>query len=155
MAAALLAAQGGDDEETAPPPEAARTPAGADSPRARRERQRPPARGPSARLEPISQAAAGATGRARLTGGRPGRLDLAIEGLPKPRGTYEVWLYNSLIDAVSLGRFRTATIDLDARLPADPRRYRFLDVSMEPADRNRNHSGRSVMRVAVERLLRR
>ncbi len=38
---------------------------------------------------------------------------------------------------------------MSARLPANFRRYRFIDVSREPADGNPNHSGQSVLRVPV------
>ena len=43
---------------------------------------------------------------------------------------------------------------MNSRLPADPSRYKFVDVSREPIDDNPNHSGASVMRVPVEELLR-
>jgi hypothetical protein len=39
------------------------------------------------------------------------------------------------------------------RLPARARRYRFVDVSLEPTDSNRNHSGDSVLRAPLAKLL--
>lgn len=62
---------------------------------------------------------------------------------------YEVWLYNTDGDAVSLGAQVT---DKDGnyqgagRLPAPLDRYRFIDVSLERLDRNTKHSGNSVLR---------
>ena len=45
------------------------------------------------------------------------------------------------------GRLPPGTFRVSARLPEGYRRYRFIDVSREPADGNRNHSGQSVLRV--------
>ena len=62
---------------------------------------------------------------------------------------YEVWLYNSDQDAVSLGAQVT---DKDGnyqgagRLPAPLDKYKFIDVSLERLDRNTRHSGNSVLR---------
>lgn len=106
--------------------------------------------GRTARLAPV----AGRRGRGRVTLSEDReRLAISIRGLPEPEGSYEIWLYSSIVDARSLGSFRRSRIELDARLPADPRDYRWIDVSHEPADGNPNHSGESVMRVPVEDLL--
>jgi hypothetical protein len=67
----------------------------------------------------------------------------------RPLDAYEVWLYNSPTDARPIGAQIT-----DSRggyqgagiLPADYRRFACIDVSREPLDRNRAHSGRSVLR---------
>jgi hypothetical protein len=40
-----------------------------------------------------------------------------------------------------------------AELPAAAARYRYIDVSLEPADGNPNHSGQSVLRVPLRGLL--
>ena len=98
---------------------------------------------------------------AALGGGRgEGRLSITDEGatvtirdLPKPSGAYQVWLYNSVVQAQSLGTIRDGSGRLDVSLPADARRYEFLDVSLEPADRNQNHSGDSVLRASLRELL--
>jgi Anti-sigma-K factor rskA len=68
---------------------------------------------------------------------------------------YEVWLYNSPQHAKSMGaqvtnakgQYRGA-----GRLPGDYARYRFVDVSREPIDNNRAHSGQSVLRGKLPRL---
>ena len=46
------------------------------------------------------------------------------------------------------------SFDVRTRLPLDPARYRWIDISREPLDGNRNHSGDSVLRVSVARLMR-
>jgi hypothetical protein len=93
----------------------------------------------------------GATGTARLEGQT---LELTVTGLPRSRGSYEVWLYDSIIEARPLGRLGPAGRDrLAGRFEARGlSRYRFVDVSFEPRDGNRNHSGRSVLRIPTNEL---
>jgi anti-sigma-K factor RskA len=68
---------------------------------------------------------------------------------------YEVWLYNSDKDAVSLGAQVT---DKDGnyqgagRLPAPLNRYKYIDVSLEKIDRNPAHSGNSILRGEVANI---
>lgn len=81
------------------------------------------------------------------------RLMLKVKDLPEPTGgSYEIWLYNSIEDAESIASFDRTSIDLDARLPADRGRFRYLDVSFEPKDDNANHSGESILRAPLSRL---
>jgi hypothetical protein len=99
---------------------------------------------------------------AALPGGRgEGRLvvtdegaTITLRGLPEPDGAYHVWLYDSVVDAKSLGTITEGSGKLEVQLPADARRYVFLDVSLEPADGNPNHSGDSVLRAPLRDLLR-
>jgi hypothetical protein len=85
------------------------------------------------------------------------RVDAANLPPTQQRQAYEVWLYNSPRDARSIGaqitdqqgRFQGA-----GALPDDYRRFRFIDVSAEPVDRNRAHSGNSVLRGPMPRLRR-
>jgi hypothetical protein len=80
---------------------------------------------------------------------------ITINGLPNPApGSYQVWLYNSIVDAKSLGTFPGGSGKLEVELPPDASEYRFLDVSREPDDANPNHSGASVMRASLGDLLR-
>jgi hypothetical protein len=95
--------------------------------------------------------ASGATGTAALTQGAK-RLTIDATGLPD--GTYQVWLYNSVIDAVSLVKVRGTKLTLDLKLPSHASHYRYVDVSREPADGNPNHSGQSVLRVPLAKLSR-
>jgi hypothetical protein len=69
-------------------------------------------------------------------------------------GTYQVWLYDSVLDARSLGAATGTKIELDLKLPRNATHYRYVDVSLEPKDGNPNHSGRSVLRVPVAKLSR-
>jgi hypothetical protein len=79
---------------------------------------------------------------------------ITLRGLPDPEpGTYQVWLYDSIVQAQSLGTVAGASGRLDVKLPPDARTYRFLDVSHEPADANPNHSGDSVLRAPLGKLL--
>jgi hypothetical protein len=75
------------------------------------------------------------------------RLDPVKEG-----EAYEVWLYNSDRDAVSVGAQvtdRQGNYQGAGKLPAGISRYRFIDVSLEKIDNNAEHSGNSVLRGAV------
>jgi anti-sigma-K factor RskA len=69
---------------------------------------------------------------------------------------YEVWLYNSAKDAKSLGfaaANRQGALQGRATLPADYRKYKFIDVSHEPVDESKpEHSGESVVRGLIELL---
>jgi hypothetical protein len=104
---------------------------------------------PSGRLQHLP----GATGAGRAALLHGNDLRIRLTGLPGPRrGFYEVWLYNSVGDARSIGRLRNGA--LSARLPAGAGRYRLVDVSREPRDGNPNHSGASVARVPLSTLRR-
>ena len=93
-------------------------------------------------------------GTARIEGsGANSRLVMSLSDLPPREEAYQVWLYNSLFDAVPIDRVVGSSLDVDKVLPEDPSRFKFVDVSREPIDDNPNHSGASVMRVPVEELL--
>jgi hypothetical protein len=114
--------------------------------------KRPAPAAKSVALEPIVPGFPG-TGTAAITGsGAQSRLVLKLRDLPPREEAYSVWLYNSVTDAVAIDSVVGTRLDLDRRLPADPSRYRYLDVSREPIDDNPNHSGASVMRAPVESL---
>jgi hypothetical protein len=71
------------------------------------------------------------------------------------RQAYEVWLYNSPTDAVSLGASTAnakGQFQGQGQLPANWRRYKFVDVSLETIDSNLKHSGNSVIRGALADL---
>lgn len=101
-------------------------------------------------LEPLS-ASSPAKGTARLDGRR---LTLSVSDLPRPAGSYEVWLYDNEIDALPVTTFRSGTARVTRTLPRSPAGYRYLDISLEPADGNPNHSGHSVLRVPLRDLRR-
>lgn len=111
-----------------------------------------PARAPAATLKPL--AGGRARGAARLVN-QDGAvsLKLLVRGLPTPSaGGYVIWLYNSVTDARSLTGSLKGNFKVDMPLPRGYRRYRYLDISREPADGNRNHSGQSVLRVPLASL---
>lgn len=107
------------------------------------------------------QAVGGGKGRGvAAIGERGGQRQLLVQatGLkPSNRRTaYEVWLYNSRDDAVSIGaQFTDEQGQLQGAgpLPADFAKYEFIDVSREPVDDNAKHSGESVMRAPLQRAL--
>ncbi len=71
------------------------------------------------------------------------------------REAYEVWLYNSDRDALSLGAQVTdgqGTFQGASVLPANFGRYKFIDVSRENVDRERAHSGKSVLRGRIDQF---
>ena len=71
------------------------------------------------------------------------------------RQAYEAWLYNSNKDAKSLGLTTTdqqGRLQGGAALPADYTKYKFVDLSLEPIDKNRAHSGQSKLRGVLEAL---
>jgi hypothetical protein len=95
-----------------------------------------------------------ARGEARIVGRGPAaRLELRVRGLPVVDGAYEVWLFNSALDAVGLARVARGSFAIRTRLPKGTGRWRYLDVSREPLDGNSNHSGASLLRAPMARLL--
>ena len=73
----------------------------------------------------------------------------------KEREAYEVWLYNSQGDAKTLGGQVTdqqGNYQAVGPLPADFENYRFIDISREPLDQQRCHSGASVLRGRMPKL---
>lgn len=76
------------------------------------------------------------------------KLNLTVRDLPAAdHGHYEVWLYNSVIDSRPLGRLRNGRHRLTARLPANARHYRWIDISFQPVGVV-NHSGESELRAS-------
>ena len=102
-------------------------------------------------LQPVGPTAVKAGGRVEIR--RPGRsrLTLRVSGLRPLAGGrfYELWLLGRRGQLVALGSFRvtrTGTASIALPLPVEPRRFRYFDVSLEPADGDPAHSGASVLR---------
>jgi hypothetical protein len=109
-----------------------------------------PATSSAGRSAPLVSLGGTGKGTASLDGRR---LTLSVSGLAAPAGgSYEVWLYNDEIDAHPVTSFRSGSAVARAKVPAAAARYRYLDVSFEPADGNPNHSGQSVLRVPLRAL---
>jgi hypothetical protein len=85
--------------------------------------------------------------RATGTLDRSGNLRLDVRGLK--RGSYELWLFNSVVDARPVARLRGPRATVAVRLPAERARYVYLDLSAEPDDGNPSHSGASVLRTGI------
>jgi hypothetical protein len=141
----VLASSGGDEDTTAST-QPSTTPA--KKPKPDKSKPAQPKPGPSVELTPLSDAH-GATGTAALTQGGK-RLTVKVSGLRQ--GTYQVWLYDDVIDAASLTKARGTKLDLDLKLPRNASHYHYVDISLEPPDGNPNHSGESVLRAPLAKL---
>jgi hypothetical protein len=94
-----------------------------------------------------------------IVASRDGKRQVIVQAasLPpnKAREAYEVWLYNSPKDARSLGAQVTdqrGTFQGAGPLPNDYQRFQFIDVSREPINQDRSHSGNSVLRGKIGTL---
>jgi anti-sigma-K factor RskA len=102
-------------------------------------------------LKPVDGRGQGATGIVSLEprAGRKGERQ-ALRTAAEGGDFYELWLLGDGGELVSLGSVRVpssgrATLE-NVQLPVDPERFRFLDVSREPADGDPGHSSISVLR---------
>jgi hypothetical protein len=153
----VLASSGGDDNSTASNPPAHKPKAGQTAASKPNKPSKPkpatpaqPKPGPTVQLAALSDAH-GATGSAALTQGGK-RLTVKASGLRS--GTYQVWLYDSVIDTTSLTKVSGTELNLDLKLPRNASHYRYVDISREPPDGNPNHSGESVLRAPLAKLAR-
>ena len=103
-------------------------------------------------LKPVAGRGQGSTGVVSLEPRAGGKANVKLSGLRPSTGGdfYELWLLGEGGELVSLGSVRVpasgrATLE-NVRLPVDPERFRFLDVSREPADGDPGHSSISVLR---------
>ena len=80
-------------------------------------------------------------------------ITVELKGMPEPNGAYELWLYNTLIGAHSLGTADSGNATISAQLPADAKDFRYLDLSRESGPDDRVHSGISIRRTALAPLL--
>jgi hypothetical protein len=88
------------------------------------------------------------------------KMQLAVQAklppLTSDKEAYEVWLYNSKDDAVSIGAQRTdaqGNYQGAGDIPVDYTKYKYIDISREKIDRNRAHSGNSIVRGAIANLV--
>ena len=103
-------------------------------------------------LEPLGESPPGAAGTVELEPRAGGTATVTLEGLRPSEGGYfyELWLLGADGELVSLGSVRVpesgrATLE-NVQIPVDPRRFRSLDVSLEPDDGDPGHSAESVLR---------
>jgi hypothetical protein len=82
-------------------------------------------------------------------------IDIGVQAkLPKTdsKHAYEVWLYNSPTEAVSLGARQSnadGTFSGANKLPSGYEKYKYIDISLEPINADKKHSGNSVLRGAL------
>jgi hypothetical protein len=109
------------------------------------------------RLAPLRATAPGGAaigierGRAVMTGDEM-RVSVRAVTPDDEAHFHEVWLLPAEGEPVPVGRFRVAAdghAEATFRLPAGADRYAYLDVSVEEADGDAGHSGRSVLRAPV------
>jgi hypothetical protein len=100
--------------------------------------------------KPVHSAPARSSGPNATLTGRTLRVDVA--GVLPAGGTYEAWLFDSLVDARPLGLLHGATTTLTLPRGVDPARFRYLDVSRQAPGSTQEHSGRSVLRAATAGL---
>jgi hypothetical protein len=142
LIAAVLLAGGDDDDEPSGSGDNGSEPAQNGAPA-------PSGGGSSEQLSPLG----GGKGSGEVTVTDEGAT-ITLSGLPNPEpGTYQVWLYDSIVNSQSLGTVSGGSGRLEVKLPPDSGEYRYLDVSLEPSDANPNHSGDSVMRAPLNQLL--
>jgi hypothetical protein len=91
------------------------------------------------------------TTRASIRLARPGppRVALTLRPLSDHSGAYEVWLYNTVIDAQSLAKIPHGGGTVRFTLPESTAVYRYIDVSEEKPGGFPGHSGRSVARLGL------
>ncbi len=100
-------------------------------------------------LAPLGQAAASERAVAFMPA--PGQMVLRVADLPPsaPGSFYELWLMTDRrrlepVAAFRVGDNRRAQLVL--RLPDDPHRYAYLDISVQRVGAGTTHSGDSVLR---------
>lgn len=121
-------------------------------PRAARPKpvRKPAAKTPQVVLKPLPGSPSKARGTVTLESHR-GRtfVRLQLTGLPRARGTYRLWLYNSVLDSRALADASPAG-KFVGPLPRSSRHFRYLDVSVQDPG-SRFHSGQSVLRATLAR----
>jgi len=102
-------------------------------------------------LAPVEPRGGDATGSAKLIGAAGGEAVIDVSSLSPnaPDDFYELWLLNAPDDLVSLGSFKVGSsgrATVRVPLPVDPSQFSYVDLSIERADGDASHSGRSVLR---------
>ncbi len=113
-----------------------------------------PAKPATLQLQPLDPNAQDHTSVSVSGSGDAQRLTLKLSGLPSPRGgAYELWLYDSLLRSRPLGSLTAGQGSISARIPAGASAYRWLDLSLQPGSDRVHHSGQSVFRAPLSRIL--
>jgi Sigma-70, region 4 len=109
-------------------------------------------------LKPVGNVKASGAAYVAQQGGKQ-LLEVVAKLPPLPKSqkkaAYNVWLYNSPKDAQSVGaQFTTPQGDYQGvgPLPANYKRFRFIDVSVQTLNKTTAHSGNSVLRGPLSAL---
>jgi anti-sigma-K factor RskA len=107
--------------------------------------------GPSPVAVVLRPLGAGSKASASVRMPRPGTMEMNVRGLaPTARGQYyELWLMSSprrTVPVVSFSVGEDGSARVRVPLPADPRAYRYFDVSRQLASEGTSHSDQSVLR---------
>jgi hypothetical protein len=105
------------------------------------------------RLDPLPGDGAARASIHVVRPGPPPRVALRLRPPPDGAGAYEVWLYDSVIDARSLAKLPHGGGTVRFTLPESTAGYRYIDVSEERPGGFPGHSGRSVDRVGLPAAL--
>jgi anti-sigma-K factor RskA len=105
--------------------------------------------GQTASLRPLPGAPPNATGTATTVD--QARILLTVRRLQPtaPGSYYEAWLMTSTTDLIPIASFDVTTggnAHLDVPLPAPPRQYRYIDISLQHLNAGLQHSNQSVLR---------
>ena len=103
-------------------------------------------------LAPLAGSSSTADATAQLTG--PNSLAVQVNGLPSPgKGAYRLWLFNSVIDSRPIGALTSGSGAIDATLPANASKYRYLDLTREGSPTDNRYSGLVILRVPVRSVV--
>jgi hypothetical protein len=112
-----------------------------------------PAQPSSVALKPLSSSTPGSVTASVSESRGAQRLTVQLRGLPAPSGAYELWLYDSLVHSRALGSVAAGKGSISARLPRDASSYSWLDLTLQPGADRVHHSGESVFRTPLDRVL--
>jgi hypothetical protein len=113
----------------------------------------PPSQPSGVALEPLSSSTPGRVTASVSGSGGAQRLTVQLRGLPAPSGAYELWLYDSLVHSRALGSVTAGRGSISARLPRDASSYSWLDLTLQPGADRVHHSGESIFRTPLDRVL--
>jgi hypothetical protein len=104
-------------------------------------------------LQPLSSDTPGKVVASVSNAGDTERLTVKLRGLPAPNGAYELWLYDSLVHSRPLGSLAAGKGSIRALLRRDASNYSWLDLTLQPGSDRAHHSGESIFRAPLDRVL--
>ncbi len=104
---------------------------------------------PTVTMKPILGAPRSRATISLVTAGPPPRFALRLRTPATHGGIYEVWLYDTVIDAQPLAKIPSDGGTARFTLPDSSADYRYIDISEEKPGGFAGHSGRSVDRIGL------